>query len=99
MVHSFPNVKIGLMVGIGGGALSRKHDIRLGDIVVSAPRDGRDGVFQYDFGKMIQDQKFRPTAFLNQPPMVLRAAVSGLKAQYKSEGHQLEEMQTSELEM
>jgi nucleoside phosphorylase len=91
ILHSFPNVRIGLMVGIGGGAPSLKHDIRLGDIVVSAPRDGNGGVFQYDFGKTIQDQSFRPTGFLNQPPMVLRAAVNGLKAQYESEGHQLEE--------
>ncbi|KAF4334671.1 purine and uridine phosphorylase [Fusarium beomiforme] len=33
MLSSFPNVRIGLMVGIGGGAPSRKHDIRLGDVV------------------------------------------------------------------
>jgi nucleoside phosphorylase len=45
MLHSFPNIRIGLMVGIGGGAPSQKHDIRLGDIVVSAPRDGKGGVF------------------------------------------------------
>jgi hypothetical protein len=38
--HSFPNVRIGLMVGIGGGAPSRGHDIRLGDIVVSSPSRG-----------------------------------------------------------
>lgn len=61
MLHSFPNVRIGLMVGIGGGAPSQKHDIRLGDIVVSAPRDGNGGVFQYDFGKMIQDKSFQTT--------------------------------------
>ncbi|KAH0536092.1 hypothetical protein FGG08_006997, partial [Glutinoglossum americanum] len=90
MLHSFPNVRIGLMVGIGGGAPSRKHDIRLGDIVVSAPRDREGGVFQYDFGKTIQNRSFQYTRFLNQPPTVLRAAVNGLKAQYESEGHQLE---------
>ena len=61
VLHSFPNVRIGLMVGIGGGAPSQKHDIRLGDIVVSAPRDGNGGVFQYDFGKMIQDKSFQTT--------------------------------------
>ncbi|RYO78683.1 hypothetical protein DL764_010100 [Monosporascus ibericus] len=33
MVHSFPNIRISLMVGIGGGALSTKHDVRLGDVV------------------------------------------------------------------
>jgi nucleoside phosphorylase len=90
MLHSFPNVRIGLMVGIGGGAPSRKHDIRLGDVVVSTPRDTEGGVFQYDFGKTIQNQSFQHTRFLNQPPTILRAAVNGLKAQYESEGHQLE---------
>src|SRR5215475_15922686 len=36
MLHSFPNVRIGLMVGIAGGAPTQKRDIRLGDVVVSA---------------------------------------------------------------
>jgi nucleoside phosphorylase len=91
MLHSFPNIRIGLMVGIGGGAPSIKHDIRLGDIVVSASRDGEGGVFQYDFGKTIQDQSFQQTGFLNQPPMVLRTAMAGLKARYESHGHQFKD--------
>ncbi|KAL7903775.1 hypothetical protein GGI35DRAFT_291694 [Trichoderma velutinum] len=91
MLHSFPNIRIGLMVGIGGGAPSTKHDIRLGDIVVSAPRNGNGGVFQYDFGKTIQDQSFQQTGFLSQPPMLLRTAVSGIQALYKRKGHQLKE--------
>ncbi|KAF2475566.1 purine and uridine phosphorylase [Lindgomyces ingoldianus] len=90
MLHSFPSIRLGLMVGIGGGAPSKKHDIRLGDIVVSNPNDGNGGVFQYDFGKTIQDQSFQTTGFLNQPPRVLRTAVSGLQAQYEADGHQLE---------
>ena len=90
MLRSFPNVRIGLMVGIGGGAPSKKHDIRLGDIVVSSPRDREGGVFQYDFGKTIQGQKFQETRFLNQPPTLLRTAVSGLKTQYERKGHLLE---------
>jgi nucleoside phosphorylase len=89
MLHSFPNIRIGLMVGIGGGAPSPKHDIRLADIVVSASRDGNGGVFQYDFGKTIQGQSFRTTGFLNQPQMILRTAMNGLKAQYEIEGNQL----------
>ncbi|KAL6871677.1 hypothetical protein HDV57DRAFT_275906 [Trichoderma longibrachiatum] len=90
MLHSFPNVRIGLMVGIGGGAPSPDNDIRLGDVVVSAPRDGIGGVFQYDFGDTIQNQVFKTTGFLNQPPTVLRAAMAGLKAEHESEGHQFE---------
>jgi hypothetical protein len=38
ILHSFPNIRAGFMVGIGGGAPSQKHDIRL---VVSSPRDGK----------------------------------------------------------
>jgi len=91
MLHSFPNLRIGLMVGIGGGTPSLRHDIRLGDIVVSSPCGGRGGVLEYDFGKTIQDRSFRQTRFLNQPPTVLRTAVSGLKAQYEGSGHRLEE--------
>jgi nucleoside phosphorylase len=98
MLHSFPNIRIGLMVGIGGGAPSQKHDIRLGDIVVSASRDGSGSVFQYDFGKTIQDRNFCPTGYLNQPPTILRTAVAGLKAQYERKGHQLEQAISNILE-
>ncbi|KAF9770383.1 hypothetical protein IL306_012089 [Fusarium sp. DS 682] len=97
MLSSFPNVRIGLMVGIGGGAPSRKHDIRLGDVVVSAPRGGKGGVFQYDFGKTIQDQSFHATGFLNKPPPVLLAAVNGLRAHYRTDGHRFEEAITNVL--
>ncbi|GIJ92489.1 hypothetical protein Asppvi_001766 [Aspergillus pseudoviridinutans] len=90
MVHSFPNIRFGLMVGIGGG-VPTKRDIRLGDVVVSSSRDGRGGLLQYDFGKELQGQGFRQTGFLNQPPPILRAAVAGLQAQYEGEGHRLKE--------
>jgi nucleoside phosphorylase len=90
MLHSFVNIRVGLMVGIGGGAPSKNHDIRLGDIVVSANGHNHGGVYQYDFGKAIQEQQFIPTRFLNQPSKVVRTAVSGLIAQYERKGHQLE---------
>ncbi|KAI5927657.1 purine and uridine phosphorylase [Camillea tinctor] len=90
MLHNFSNVRIGLMVGIGGGAPSEKHDIRLGDIVVSSPANGKGGVLQYDFGKTIQDERFHRTGFLNQPPTVLRAAITGLETDYELYGYDLE---------
>ncbi|KAJ6118823.1 hypothetical protein N7471_013443 [Penicillium samsonianum] len=90
MLNSFHNIRIGLMVGIGGGVPSENHDIRLGDVVVSAPGGGESGVFQYDFGKSIQDQSFQHTRFLNQPPAILRAAMAGIRTQYERNGHQLE---------
>ncbi|PON29599.1 hypothetical protein TGAM01_v201848 [Trichoderma gamsii] len=90
MLHSFPNIRIGLMVGIGGGAPSKKHDIRLGDVVVGV-KSGHSGIIQYDFGKAIQNQEFHETGFLNQTPTLLRAAVSGLMAQHEFNGNQLEQ--------
>lgn len=90
MMSSFHNIRVGLMVGIGGGVPSERHDIRLGDVVVSAPRDADGGVFQYEFGKSIQGQSFHHTRFLNQPPTILRTAMAGIQAQYKRKGHQLQ---------
>ncbi|EHK45732.1 hypothetical protein TRIATDRAFT_40959, partial [Trichoderma atroviride IMI 206040] len=87
MLHSFANIKVGLMVGIGGGAPSERCDIRLGDIVVSTSRDGQSGVLQYDFGKMVQGEPFQPTRLLDQSPRILRAAVNGLKSQYQRKGY------------
>jgi nucleoside phosphorylase len=91
MLHSFPNIRVGLMVGIGGGAPSPDNDVRLGDIVVSVPKDGTGGVFQFDFGKDIQDQEFRPTAHTNQPPQAALTAISKLESTYESVGHQIDE--------
>jgi nucleoside phosphorylase len=92
MLHSFPHVRFGLLVGTGGGAPTSKHDIRLGDVVVSSSCNGKGGVFQYDFGKTIQGQEFLTTGYSNQPPFILRAAVTGLKARYELDGHQIPEM-------
>ncbi|KAL7821006.1 WD40 repeat-like protein [Trichoderma gracile] len=91
MVHSFPNIRFGLMVGVGGGAPSSQHDIRLGDVVVSMAREGEGAVFQYDYGKTMQEQAFRYTGFLNQPPTVIRTAINALKCEGAAGGYQLEE--------
>ena len=45
IVYLFPNLRIGLIVGIRGGAPSRTYDIRLGDIVVSSLSYGKGGVY------------------------------------------------------
>lgn len=91
MVHSFPNIRVGLMVGVGGGAPCRKHDIRLGDVVVGCPSDREGGIIQYDYGKTIQNQTFAEIGHLNQPPQSLLTAVGGLEAEYGLDGHQINE--------
>ncbi|KAL6918448.1 hypothetical protein FSST1_009943 [Fusarium sambucinum] len=86
MLHTFQNIRFGLMVGIGGGAPSAKHDVRLGDIVVNTR-----GVYQYDYGTETQGRPFQITGFLNKPPQLLLTAISALEAKYELEGHQLNE--------
>ncbi|KAF3937733.1 hypothetical protein ABW19_dt0203028 [Dactylella cylindrospora] len=92
MLRSFPNIKVCLMVGIGGGVPTRE-DIRLGDVVVSAPQEGLGGVIQYDFGHERQNEGFKTDGFLNQPPQTLLSAVSKLAGIYKSDRPQFERLE------
>lgn len=78
MVRSFQNLKFALMVGIGGGAPTKKNDIRLGDIVVSVPEGPHPGVVQYDFVKRLHDGKIERTGQLNAPPNLLLSVIQEL---------------------
>lgn len=89
--RSFPSIRIGLMVGIGGGAPSPKHDIRLGDVVVSSPVGKTGGVIHYNFGKLIQDEEFQYTGSLNAPPTALLTALHNLSAVHARKGHRISE--------
>ncbi|KAK1621903.1 hypothetical protein BDP81DRAFT_387273, partial [Colletotrichum phormii] len=82
LLRTFKSIRFGLMVGIGGGVPSRKHDIRLGDIVVSQPAETSGGVIQYDRGKTVQEGEFQRTGSLNAPPQVLLAALGRLQADH-----------------
>ena len=86
MRRSFPSLRFGLMVGIGGGVPTEENDIRLGDIVVSRPTGPSGGVIQYDFGKTIDEGRLEPTGSLNRPPDVLLGAVASLQARHLAEG-------------
>ena len=83
-LRSFP-IKIGLMVGVGGGVWSEKVDVRLGDVVVSQPEGMHGGVVQWDFGKMEHDG-FKRTGSLNKPPRPLLQAVQDLKTVHLTDG-------------
>ena len=87
--RSFKSIRIGLLVGIGGGAPSPKNDIRLGDIVISQPDRTLGGVVQYDLGKTLADGKIHRVGTLNAPPRVLMAAVTQMKAKHLVEDSQV----------
>ncbi|KAK2747592.1 hypothetical protein FQN55_004946 [Onygenales sp. PD_40] len=81
MISSFPSIRIGLLVGIGGGIprLDEGYDIRLGDIVVSQPKNGQGGVVHYDAGKRTAEGKFQRGSWLAAPPRVLLNAVDRIQ--------------------
>lgn len=85
MISSFPQIRVGLMVGIGAGIPrpSQDVDIRLGDIVVSQPSGTTGGVVQYDFGKAKTGDRFQRTGSLNSPPQALLNALAALQAQHE----------------
>jgi len=89
MLRSFPSIRFSLMVGIGGGVPSKRHDIWLGDIVVGCPTGASSGVINYQYGKTIQGGHFVRTGSLTPPPRVLLSALNNLIAQHERRGHKI----------
>ncbi|KAF1991001.1 purine and uridine phosphorylase [Aulographum hederae CBS 113979] len=76
MRMTFPNLRFGLLVGIGGGVPVKTDNgmIRLGDIVVSKPSGEHSGAVQYDHGKAKNGQFERIGALAPPPAVLLNAA-------------------------
>jgi nucleoside phosphorylase len=74
--NTFPNVRYGLLVGIGGGfpTTTEAGVIKLGDVVVSKPTSVHSGAIQYDHGKLLNDQFERCGALAPPPTILLNAA-------------------------
>lgn len=80
--RTFPSIRAGLMVGIGGGVPS-KADIRLGDVVVGTR------VMQYDLGKLVRDGQIQRTGIPKIPHQLLGTAVSALRSKHELEPTQV----------
>ncbi|KAF7504245.1 hypothetical protein GJ744_002567 [Endocarpon pusillum] len=96
MLRTFPQIRIGLLVGIGGGIphLKKDVDIRLGDVVVSQPDGEHGGVVQYDKGRIVTTDEdlglgFVRKGLLNKPPALLLNALSMLRAKHEIEESQM----------
>jgi nucleoside phosphorylase len=83
---SFQGVRLALVVGICGGAPSRRQpseDIRLCDVVIS------EGLVQYDLGSQFPNNRFvrkdTPRDNLPRPGPEIRAALAKLKANLQTE--------------
>ncbi|QYT05220.1 hypothetical protein H0G86_012114 [Trichoderma simmonsii] len=88
LIHTFPNIRFGLMVGVGGGVPKSpnsdpRKDIRLGDVVVSWAVNGLGGIMQYNVVKEAGITNFRIKSRLKTPPQVLLKAIKRLNLDYR----------------
>ncbi|KAF9877062.1 ceramide glucosyltransferase [Colletotrichum karsti] len=88
MISTFPSIKFGLMVGIGGGIPSK---VRLGDVVVSTPTGQHPGVVQWDMGKATEGGRFQRTGALNNPPTLLLTALTRVETEQELTGSKIPE--------
>lgn len=85
MITTFPSIRFGLLVGIGGAIPRLDHrgdTIRLGDVAISQPTGESGGVFQHDLVKALSDGQTESRGSLNKPPAVLLSALELMKAQH-----------------
>ena len=82
---SLPSIRVGLLVGIGGGIArpDEDRDIRLGDVVVSQPSGTTGAVCQYDLIRAKLGDKHERTGFIGRPPTVLLKALSSIQAYHE----------------
>ncbi|KAL2143821.1 hypothetical protein VTI28DRAFT_9962 [Corynascus sepedonium] len=91
LLSSLSQIRIGLLVGIGGG-IARPDDgldIRLGDVVVSQPDGATGGVVQYDLMKAKSGGERERKDFLNMPSPVLLHALGNLQAEHRITGSKI----------
>lgn len=80
MVNTFPSIKFGLMVGIGGGIPPK---VRLGDVVISQPTGEDPGEVQWDLGKTESGGQPVRIESLDRPPRALLIALTKLKSEHE----------------
>lgn len=82
LLSSYPEIKLGLVVGICGGVPSysgRKDDLILGDVMIS------DGIVQYDFGRQFPDTFSTREGVVSRPPPSIRTMLAKLKGVHMQE--------------
>jgi nucleoside phosphorylase len=88
MSTTFPDVKLRLLVGIGGGVPTKEHDIRLGDVVVSEQCDGYPGVVKYDLGAQTV-KGFVAKGCLQLPPTEFTKNVTKMKSDHETRSNKI----------
>lgn len=83
LVRTFTSIRLGLMVGVGGGAPNNKVDVRLGDVVVGTR------VMPYELGKVGNGGQIQHTAVHKIPDQLLCTLVSKLRASHEEDNSRM----------
>jgi nucleoside phosphorylase len=88
MFKTFPNIRMAVLVGIGGG-IPRPHnsedaidDIHLGDVVVGWPGDGKPACVYHDRGRAKVDGQFEMVGTMQNPDWRLTNALGILASDH-----------------
>ncbi|KAI1743030.1 hypothetical protein F4680DRAFT_390741 [Xylaria scruposa] len=85
---TFPNIRMALLVGIGGGvpreipSKSSTDDVHVGDVVVGAPGDGKPACFYYQSGRSHPNGRFEMQGTINRPDRVLLNGLERLESDH-----------------
>lgn len=77
--RDFPNLQLGILVGIAAGIPSPERDIRLGDVVVAVPTGNNAGVVGYDLVN-IEPERISGKQWQDATHPALRSGISTLRA-------------------
>lgn len=95
ITQTFPSIKVGLMVGIGGGIPPK---VKLGDVVIGTPTAAYPGVVQWDLGKAEDGGNFIRTGSLNNPPSFLLTALTKMESEVSMCGSKIQQYLDEALE-
>ncbi|BCS25933.1 Pfs, NB-ARC and Ankyrin domain protein [Aspergillus puulaauensis] len=90
MARTFLEIDLRVLVGIGGGIPSDRHDIRLGDVVIGMPDGLHSGVIQYDLGKDTEEG-FVLKGYLEPVPSILRSAIVRMQSDHRVKQNKINE--------
>jgi nucleoside phosphorylase len=88
MFKTFPNIRMAVLVGIGGGIPRSKvsddplENIHLGDVVVGWPGDGKPACVYHERGRSMVDGQFEIVGTMQDPDWRLTSALSILMSDY-----------------
>jgi nucleoside phosphorylase len=89
MFKTFPNIRMAVLVGIGGGMPTLEgsedplDDVHLGDVVVGWPGDGKPACVYHDRGKAKVDGQFEMVGTMQDPDWRLTSALGILASDYE----------------